>query len=167
MPKKKQPKVVAEAAALLAEAEGGGDDPRAWIKEILPEEDIEREALRPLLQRRRIRYLLYRLQAEAAEDKPRPDLPEGFEEFFESQKWFDGWGNFAVTWDVGDPMDEESRGSADPFEVLPRYMSVWEEWDEEIEAHVKADTISSRKRARAKKMDDANGSEDNLRRDES
>ena len=88
-------------------------------------------------------------------------------EFFEEQKWFDGWENFATSWDVGDPMDEEARGSGDPFEVLPRYQSVWEEWEAEIEAHVKADTISTRKRARAKKMDnEANGSEDNVRRDE-
>lgn len=166
---KKQPEEVVELEdAPLLEGEVSVPGPDVWLTEILPEEDIMYESLRPLLTRRRVRYRCFRLRSEASEGKELPDvIPDGFKEYFEAQKWFDGWANFAVTWDVGDPMDPERRGSDDPLKAVPRYLSVWEEWDEEIEAHVKSDTISTRKRARAQKMDEANGSEDNVRRDES
>ena len=139
-----------------------------WLSTILPDEDVQRESLRPLLTRRRVRYVMYRLMYEATEDKPTGDIvPEGFKEYFEAQKWFDGWDKFGITWDVGDPVHPKPRGSEDPLEVVPRYISVQEEWEEVVDAHVKSDTIASRKRARARQMEEANGSEDNLRRDES
>ena len=173
MVKKKQPAKVVEVEAALPEESGEGeaavlDSNPAWLAEILPDEDVPRESVRPLLTRRRVRYRLYRLRAEAAEGKELPIvIPDGFKESFEAQKWFDGWANFSVTWDVGDPVRPESRGSGDPLEVVPRYISVKEEWEEVIEAHVKSDTLATRKRARARQMEEANGSEDNLRRDES
>lgn len=173
MPKKKQqPEKAAELEdALLDETvgeEASVPGPDVWLAEILPEEDIIRENLRPLLARKRIRYRCFRLRAEASEGKELPDvIPDGFREHFEAQEWFDGWDNFFVTWDVGDPVEPERRGSADPLQAVPRYLSGWEEWDEVIEAHVKSDTISTRKRARARKMEEANGSEDNVRSNES
>jgi len=133
----------------------------AWVKKLLPEEDVPREAVRPLLLRKRIRYTLFRLQTEAeGGEKAKP--PAGFKTFYKKQTWFDGWDSFGITWDVGDPLNPESRGSDSPFEAVPRYLSVNEEWDEVIEAHVKADTVSTRRRARAKQMDETNGSEDNV-----
>ena len=174
MAKKKQSAKVVEVEAALPEESGEGealvelDENPAWLSEILPDEEVGREPLRPLLTRRRVRYRLYRLRAEAAEGKELPIvIPDGFKEFFEAQKWFDGWANFSKTWDVGDPVNPKPRGSDNPLEVVPRYMSVHEEWEEVIEAHVKSDTIAARKRARARQMEEANGSEDNLRRDES
>lgn len=131
-----------------------------WVGKLLSEDDVPREAVRPLMLRKNIRYLLFRLKKKADDGVP-VRTPAGFKKFYSDQHWFDGWENFGVTWDVGDPMDPVNRGSSDVFEVLPRYQSVNEEWDEVIEAHVKSDTITTRKRARQQKMDD-NGSEDNV-----
>lgn len=130
------------------------------MQTLLPEEEVPREAVRPLMLRKRIRYTLFRLQTK--EENGTAFLsPAGFKDFYADQKWFDGWENFGITWDVGDPMDPKGRGSDDVFEAVARYQSVQEEWDEVIADHVRGDTISTRVRARQQRMDD-NGSEDNV-----
>ena len=159
----KKPVVEVQEEALPETGEGAVPE---WVSVILPDEDVQRESLRQLLVRRNVRYRLFRLQHELTHDVP-AEVPEGFKEYFEAQKWFDGFENFGVTWDVGDPIHPKPRGSEDPLEVVPRYVSVQEEWEEVVDAHVKSDTIAARKRARARQMEEANGSEDNLRRDES
>ncbi len=131
-----------------------------WVQTLLPEEEVPREAVRPLMLRKRIRYTLFRLQTKEENGTPFSP-PAGFRDFYADQQWFDGWENFGNTWDVGDPMDPEGRGSDDVFEVVARYQSVHEEWDEVIADHVRGDTISSRVRSRQQRMDD-NGSEDNV-----
>jgi hypothetical protein len=132
-----------------------------WVVKLLPEEGVTREAVRPLVLRRKIRYTLFRLKKK--EDAGVPiRTPAGFKKFYSDQEWFDGWENFGVTWDIGDPMDPNNRGSDDVFEVVARYQSVNEEWDEVIDAHVKSDTLTTRKRARQQKMEETNGSEDNV-----
>lgn len=145
--------------------ETGEAEPK-WIPKVLPEEGSFRESTRPLLIRRGVRYRLFRLKNEA-EGGATIETPEGFKEHYEAQKWFDGWDKFGITWDVGDPVRPQPRGSENPLEVVPRYVSVQEEWEDVVDAHVKSDTIAARKRARARQMEEANGSEDNLRRDES
>jgi hypothetical protein len=168
MVKKKQSKKTVEQEAVLPETSVEDAPVSAdWVSEILPDEDIARESLRPLMLRRRVRYNLFRLQNEEEKGVPADTTPDGFKEFFEAQEWFDGWGNFGKTWDVGDPMEPKPRGSDNPLEVVPRYLSIHEEWDEVIGDHVKSDTLTTRKRARAQQMEEANGSEDNVRRDES
>lgn len=132
-----------------------------WVQTLLPEEEVPREAVRPLMLRKNIRYTLFRLKKKE-DDGVSFRSPAGFKKFYSDQKWFDGWENFGVTWDVGDPMDPNGRGSHDPFEAVPRYQSVNEEWDEIIADHVKGDTISTRVRARQQKMEETNGSEDNV-----
>lgn len=132
-----------------------------WVGKLLPEETVPREAVRSLMLRKAIRYALFRLKRKE-DDGVSFRTPAGFKGFYKDQKWFDGWENFGVTWDVGDPMNPVARGSDDVFEVVARYQSVNEEWDEVIEAHVKGDTITTRKRARQQKMKETNGSEDNV-----
>ncbi len=131
-----------------------------WVEKLLTEENVPRESVRLLQLRRKIRYILFRLKKKEDEGVP-VRTPAGFKKFYSDQKWFDGWENFGVTWDVGDPLDPKDRGSDDPFEVVARYQSVNEEWDEVVEAHMKSGTITTRKRARQQKMED-NGSEDNV-----
>jgi len=136
-----------------------------WAEEI--EAGARYENLKPLLLRKQIRYWLSRLRSEALEDKEKPDLPKGFKKFFSDQEYWDGWENWGITWDVGTPMrqpdpDNAEYWSDDPLEVVPRFVSIEEEWEETIDAHVKADTISARKRQRRQQMEEANGSEDNV-----
>lgn len=52
------------------------------------------------LDRRKVRYRLYRIQS----NKPL-DAEDGLKSHFESQDEFDGWHNFGVTWDTGDEGD--------------------------------------------------------------
>lgn len=104
-----------------------------------------RPVLRDRALRKRVRYALSRLQTEAVEGVPAEDdnhhIPEGFREFFEAQDdWFDGWENWGVTWDVGD--DE------DFLRVVPRWLSLEEEWDEVIRGELMSNEIAARKRRR-------------------
>ena len=131
------------------------------MEKLLPEEDVPREDVRLLMLRRKIRYTLFRLKKKE-DDGVAIRTPAGFKKFYSDQQWFDGWENFGVTWDVGDPLDPKERGSEDPFEAVARYQSVNEEWDAVIDAHVKSDTITTRKRTRQQQMEETNGSEDNV-----
>ncbi len=134
----------------------------SWVDKLLADTDVRREGLKPLILRRKIRYNLFRLQTAAAGGPEADSVPRGFKKHYADQKWFDGWANFGITWDVGDPVEPKQRGGDDPLVAVPRYLSVTEEWEEVIESHVKSDTISARKRARARKMEEVNGSEDSL-----
>jgi len=123
------------------------------------ENESFREDRKPLVLRKRIRYLLSRLQRVATvEGADVPKLPKGFKKHFEDQEWFDGWENWGVTWDVGTPMrsEEEIGGndSDDPLVVVPRYMSLNEEWDEFTDSHHRQATIRVRKRLAEKRMEE-------------
>lgn len=74
--------------------------------------------------RKHIRYQLYRLKSESL-GKARNVSEEGFKEKFESQPGFDGWKNFAMTWDV--KLD-------DPETIIVRTMSETEAWNNILKA---------------------------------
>lgn len=134
----------------------------AWATKF--EEKAAYDNLKPLLLRKGVRYNLARLRKEAVDGSPKATPPRGFKKFYSDQMWFDGWENFGITWDVGTPMrTEDTFGntiSDDPLEVVPRYISLLEEHEADMNAAMTVNTISARKRSRAKKMDAANGSED-------
>lgn len=53
------------------------------------------------MERKEIRYKLFRLKTQAEGGNKAPKMPKGFKKTFESQKKFQGWLSFGVTWDVG------------------------------------------------------------------
>lgn len=53
------------------------------------------------LPRRKVRYHLYRLRTKAERIRDAEDESGPFGVFFAGQEGFDGWENFARTWDVG------------------------------------------------------------------
>lgn len=122
-----------------------------WAKAFVPEE--VQDNVKPLVLRKQVRYRLFRLRTEAVDGVEADPVPPGFKKHFSDQKWFDEWENFAITWDVGDPEDPKPRGSGDPLEVVPRYISIEEEWEETIADHVRNDTISTRMRKRARQAE--------------
>lgn len=66
---------------------------------------------------------LLKAQVEHPERDIQVDLPEGFKESFENQKYFRGWVNYHETWDVT---------KADPWTVIPRRVSLVTEWHQEL-----------------------------------
>lgn len=68
--------------------------------------------------RRDIRYRLYRIRSGD------PVADDGLKSHFESQDDFDGWHNFAVTWDVG----EEAEWPDGHFVVVRLRQSLQEKW---------------------------------------
>ena len=75
--------------------------------------------------KRRARYWCYRFRTEAIEGgAPSTGAPEGFKEFVESLAGFGGWPAFADKWDIT---------GENPFMVVYRIMSVWQEWDHVME----------------------------------
>ncbi len=74
--------------------------------------------------RRDVRYQLYRLRTDA-EGKCATESTKEFAETFEKQDFFDGWRNFATTWDVA---------YDDPYRIVHRMHSEQEEWDELVRA---------------------------------
>lgn len=69
---------------------------------------------------RRARYWCNRFRQERLEGTPAEGAPEGFKEFVEALPNFGGWRLFADSWDL--------RGG-NPFMVVYRLQSVWDEWD--------------------------------------
>lgn len=65
--------------------------------------------------RRKIRYACFSMLRGDSEN-----VPKKFQEYFEAQPHFSGWGLFANRWDVE---------KADPSKTYPRKFSVEEEWD--------------------------------------
>lgn len=135
----------------------------AFVEELVPVGSI-REALYWWQVRRKVRYICFRLQTQhdpEAPDRKAKDIPKGFRKYFENQDWFDGWENFAKTWDVGGADSDfaeskDENGSDSPLVVVPRWLSVWEENEDEVNSWVREHEIEARKRRRA------NGSENNI-----
>ena len=98
------------------------DKSTAEIKEVI--NGLSAEAMTLRRNRKRIRYQLYRLKAEA-EGICGNVSEEGFKELFEEQPFFDKWRNFSISWDVA--MDE-------PMRIVHRYHSMADEWDEVIKS---------------------------------
>jgi hypothetical protein len=73
---------------------------------------------------RRARYWCFRFRNEATGGAAAEDAPAGFKEFVESLGGFAGWDKFAETWDIV---------GHNPFMVVFRLMSVWQEWDHVME----------------------------------
>lgn len=73
----------------------------------------------PALLRRRARYWCSRLRNEHEGGCPADGCPPKLRAYYEGLKGFPGWLYFAVTWDL----DEY-----DPLRIVPRAMSVHEEW---------------------------------------
>lgn len=87
------------------------------------------------LPRRQLRYRLYRIQIQNPVDEE-----DGIREFFETQLEFDGWHNFAVTWDVG----KEGTFPEGHWIAVKRKKSMLQEWEEVVSKHVQefpVDTI--------------------------
>lgn len=83
-----------------------------------------RKLLGPTL-KRRARYWCYRFRTEAVEGGAQATgAPEGFKEFVESLGGFGGWDTFADKWDII---------GENPFIVVYRIMSVWQEWEQVME----------------------------------
>ena len=85
---------------------------------------LSEEAMTLRRARKKIRYQLYRLKAEALGLCGNISKP-GFKESFEGQPLFDKWKNFSITWDVA---------MGDPMRIVHRLHSVAEEWDEVIKS---------------------------------
>lgn len=82
------------------------------------------EGLKIRSDRKKVRYQLYRLRTEA-EGKCANASTEEFIKSFEDQEFFDGWNNFATTWDVS---------FDDPMRIVHRTLSEQEEWDNVVKA---------------------------------
>lgn len=66
---------------------------------------------------------LLKAQAEYPHKEIEVEVPEGFKESFENQKFFRGWINYHETWDVT---------REDPWTAFPRKKSLVAEWHEEL-----------------------------------
>lgn len=82
------------------------------------------EGLQLRADRKKVRYQLYRLRTEA-EGRGAADSDKKFIDTFEKQPFFDGWINFASTWDVA---------FDDPTRIVHRTLSEQEEWDNIVRA---------------------------------
>ena len=98
------------------------DKSEAEIKRVVSALSAEGMEIRKA--RKKIRYQLYRLKAEA-EGFASNVSEEGFKEKFEEQRLFDGWRKFSVSWDVS---------TEDPYRIVHRVLSVQEEWNEIVAA---------------------------------
>ena len=89
------------------------------------------------MNRKDIRYLLFRLKSHGEGVCDIGDLaPEGFEKGFSSQKKFQGWNNFGVTWDVGgrtpnedNPAEDATSREKSPWVIVMRDESLDAEWN--------------------------------------
>lgn len=71
---------------------------------------------------RKMRHWCYKIHFALEKGKPLPEkCPKGLKEFVESLQGFAGWRHFASTWDIV---------GSNPFMVVLRLMSVWDEWDQ-------------------------------------
>jgi hypothetical protein len=85
---------------------------------------LERKKLLGRTTLRRARYWCYRFRNEETGGATADDAPAGFKKAVESMPGFMGWDLFADKWDiVGD----------NPFMIVYRLMSVWQEWDQVME----------------------------------
>lgn len=70
--------------------------------------------------KRQARYWCFRFKNEADGGGDATSSPPGFKEYVEGLSGFDGWKDFAKTWDIE---------GHNPFTIYQRDFSVWEEWD--------------------------------------
>lgn len=87
--------------------------------------------------RKQIRYLLFRLKTQTDEGLDTPKLNKGFKKSFESQKKFQGWSSFGVTWDVGgrilnddNPIHDTTSIEESPWTIVLRDKSLDEAWND-------------------------------------
>ena len=73
---------------------------------------------------RKARYYCFKMRSHIVEGRVLIEGPKGFIKFVESLPGFAGWPHFAVSWDI--------YGS-NPFMVVLRLQSVWQEWDRVME----------------------------------
>lgn len=91
-------------------------------------------------ERRKARYLCFRLQKEAIDGLKAPELPDGFKEKYEKEKFFGfvgGWKKFGVTWDLS----EDGKLS-----IVPLDESLWVAWDRWCEGVAKPLPIKKKKK---------------------
>ena len=74
--------------------------------------------------RSKIRYRLYRLRGEKEVD---PN--DGIREYYEAQRGFLGWGNFANKWDIGKGEGPEK------FKIVRKLLTELEEWEAIVRQH--------------------------------
>lgn len=84
------------------------------------EDFLRRNRLLGRTYKRKMRYWCFKIRHATVEERPIPDYPDGLKEFVESLPGFAGWKYFATTWDIH---------GENPFMVVLRLQSVWEEWD--------------------------------------
>lgn len=86
---------------------------------------INPNSLTARLERRKVRYALYCMRSKQ-EGKTLPnDFDSTLPSKFEEQDGFDGWKNFAITWDVA---------LHDTYKVVSRHFSEAEEWERVVQA---------------------------------
>lgn len=137
--------------AMKAEIKAAKPEKEETFIDVLVPEGSVAPRLRIRQLRRATKYLCSRMRTEADGGVEAPELPDGFREFYETQEWFDGWDMYNTSWDVEQVFDEKMKPIVTefrPLELIPRWESVWEEWDQVIDAHVKGDVIAARKRKR-------------------
>jgi hypothetical protein len=84
------------------------------------EDHLKRNGMYGRTLRRKLRYWCFRIRLDEIGEKKSPPPPKGLKKFVESLPGFAGWKYFAVSWDI--------KGE-NPFMVVLRLQSVWEEWD--------------------------------------
>lgn len=70
--------------------------------------------------KRRVRYYCFAMQRKASGEQDKVRVPKKMIDYFESMPQFEGWKNFAGTWDVE---------ASNPLKIFFRNFSVHEEWD--------------------------------------
>jgi len=87
---------------------------------------IDPNGLSARIVRRESRYKLYKIRYAIDKDKKIPKAySKKFRKSYEEQVGFDGWHNFAITWDVA---------LHDPATVVSRMFSEAEEWERTVKA---------------------------------
>lgn len=85
---------------------------------------LQRKKLLGKTVKRQARYWCYRFRTEATGGMEASGAPPGFKEYVESLGGFGGWDLFADKWDIT---------GENPFMIVYRLMSVWQEWEQTME----------------------------------
>ena len=89
-------------------------------------EQLDPNSLAARIERRDTRYFMYCLRSKEEKNKILPkNIPIDFALIYEDQLGFDGWINFAVTWDVS---------LHDANAIVSRAFSEQEEWERVVHA---------------------------------
>lgn len=103
-------------------------DPR-YKGQLLNEDELKRvkNALIREVAAKKARYFCFRIQDLLSKGEDVVGIPEGFKEYVEGLEGFEvfgGWEGFAKRWDLM---------GKNPFYILLRLRSVWEEWEQIME----------------------------------